>query len=55
MCNFYIMMFFNADYGDVNPGCSATIDSLQYPADSDVTLAEMEKKGSMYLHGKSFS
>uniref|UniRef100_A0A7M5VDK8 Peptidylglycine monooxygenase n=2 Tax=Clytia hemisphaerica TaxID=252671 RepID=A0A7M5VDK8_9CNID len=54
MCNFYIMMFYKADYGDQNPGCMQTTDSFSYPDDSDVTLAEMERKGSMYLHEHSF-
>ena len=53
MCNFYIMMFYDADFGDVNPPCAQAVGSFNYPADSDVTLAEMEKKGSNYLHGKT--
>ena len=46
-------MFYDADFGDVNPPCAQAVGSFNYPADSDVTLAEMEKKGSNYLHGKT--
>lgn len=53
MCNFYIMMFYDAGFGDVNPRCSEAHGSFKYPADSDVTLAEIEKMGSNYLHGKT--
>ena len=46
-------MFYDADFGDVNPPCNRADGPFRFPADSDVTLAEMEKKGSNYLHGKT--
>ena len=51
MCNFYIMFFYKSDYGDVNPGCSRSTGSFPYPADSDITLAEVERKASSLAHG----
>jgi len=48
------MVFYNSKYGDIDPSCSGSDERIDYPADSDVTLAEMERKGSLYLHGMAF-
>ena len=46
MCNFYMMVYYDSKYGDFEPACSKVDEKIGYPADSDVTLAEMERRGS---------
>ncbi|XP_066923969.1 peptidyl-glycine alpha-amidating monooxygenase B-like [Clytia hemisphaerica] len=44
MCTFYVMMYYEAKYGDKNPACLKAKGPFTFPKDSDVTLAEMERR-----------
>lgn len=55
MCNFYIMYFYDAEkFGNIDQLPCGGVDTtkLKYPKDSDVTLAEVEKKNSLLIHSK---